>query len=774
MPLPPTSARGPALNYVELRPTLVFETPGKVSHPDKDKTEKLYQKRPHKDDIEKRFEGHSECVRRGLIEKRHKEQEAARDAANQKLEGGFSLNWSTTSKARPKSKAEPKQLPLFAAKLHNELLENEADEFEGQPLASILGCEAKQDGAAVPHNFTVGDEVEVRDKDMLEWRAGVVTSETPLKVTLDDWDHAFQWDFVRRLSKPKEPPNPPQSLPPMPPVVQPETHCVCGYKFLQDAVFCSRCGRQRGCELPKSQQQPRPASKPPRPPGEPIARKPKRPSLPEQPTAHLASSGRLGSPSPRRHSAEMTQRPSLGSVSKGSRHAWEGTRLGSSRADSLHETFHVEVYEEFQKSASPLLPAEPAASSQQSASQKSKVSKWQQLTVPILTDNGEVVALKPAAPSQQSAWQQHTVPILGEDGQVVALRPAMGSSPMPEWKQTALPIFNEQGELVALPSGRSAWQQNTVPILGQDGEVIALRPDAGKGAGWRQMAVPVFNITGEVVAVHPPIGNLKQWQQLTVPILAEDGKVLGLRPSGQQYEMPAWECPATAQGSRPTASAGSSIVSDRTWLPAPPDRQPFLFHSSPKSARSSRAVSEAAAEATLRPARSGRWTQESCSEAESVNSCGKPRSSAWPDASSAPALSKEEDVPRPSILQGSRCSTPDSRAGDAASCASFQHILRSASADSLASIDRILNMANAARQATPDGQMMQVLRDALCSETSGSSAAPSGHFQLPQAPEADELVARLRQLPELWRGTILQMLEQAEAVQQAAKDFPKV
>eukprot|EP00930_Biecheleria_cincta_P022652 TRINITY_DN16516_c0_g3_i1.p1 TRINITY_DN16516_c0_g3~~TRINITY_DN16516_c0_g3_i1.p1 ORF type:complete len:753 (-),score=156.98 TRINITY_DN16516_c0_g3_i1:7-2265(-) len=752
MPLAPTSARGPALNYVELRPTLVFESPGKVS--DQEKTEKLHHKRPSKDGFERRFEDHSERVRRGLVEKRFKEQETARNAANKKLEEGFQLNWSTTRRARERHKAEPKQLPLFAAKLHRELLESEADEFEGQPLASILSCEARQDSTEHPPTFMLGDEVEVRDKDMVEWRAGVVTCETPLEVTLDDWDHAFQWDFVRRqTSKPKEPPDQNQSLPPMPAAVQPEKHCVCGYKFLMDALFCSRCGRQRGCEIlvPKSQQQPRDTPKPPRPPGGPVARKPKRSSLPVQPSVQPPSLARTGSPSPRRHSAEMTRRPSLG---KSSHPVEDDARMGSGRADSPHERFRVEVYEDFHISASPMLLEEP----------KPRASGWQQLTVPILADNGEVVALRPAPAKQQNAWQQYTVPILGEDGQVVALRPAMGSSPMPEWKQTALPIFNEQGELVALPSGQGQWQQNTVPILGQDGEVIALRPDA-KGMPWRQMAVPVFNITGEVVAVHPPIGNLKQWEQLTVPILAEDGKVLGLRPCGEHYEMPAWALPADARGSRPTASAGSSIVSDRTWLPP-----------QSKSARSSRAVSQGGADATLRPVQSGRWAHESRSEAESVNSCNKSRMSSWPDAPSVPTVCKEEEeyVPRPSSLPQSRCSTPESSAGDAASCASFQHILRSASADSLASIDRILSMANAARQATPDGQMMQVLRDALCSETSGSSAScPSGRLQLPKAPEADELVARLRQLPELWRSTILQMLEQAEAVQQASNDFPK-
>lgn len=106
------------------------------------------------------------------------------------------------------------------------------------------------------------------------------------------------------------------------------------------------------------------------------------------------------------------------------------------------------------------------------------------------------------------------------------------------------------------------------------------------------------------------------------------------------------------------------------------------------------------------------------------------------------------------------------------SCASSEpvgrELLRDASVDSLRSINEMIRAANLGRAATPQGMTLEFLKDALAAESMGGS--PSLRSLL-QGPDADELALRLRQLPDLWRTTILQMLEQAELVQKGVEEM---
>ena len=84
------------------------------------------------------------------------------------------------------------------------------------------------------------------------------------------------------------------------------------------------------------------------------------------------------------------------------------------------------------------------------------------------------------------------------------------------------------------------------------------------------------------------------------------------------------------------------------------------------------------------------------------------------------------------------------------------------SQDSLASLREIMDMANVMKQATPDGQLLHVLREALVPTPSGQPTPGS---------DASDLVTRLSRLPALWRDTFFAMLEQAEAVQVTAGEW---
>jgi len=136
-----------------------------------------------------------------------------------------------------------------------------------------------------------------------------------------------------------------------------------------------------------------------------------------------------------------------------------------------------------------------------------------------------------------------------------------------------------------------------------------------------------------------------------------------------------------------------------------------------------------------------------------------------PDPSSPCELSSPHIEGAPSSLASCRSdSEPD-----------LAHLLRNGSADSLASLREILQMCNVARSSTPNGEMMDVLKEAL-SSLPGSPQKSRKPPLLPEAPEALELAERLRQLPEMWQSTIFQMLRQAEEIQkgvQACEEIPK-
>jgi len=80
----------------------------------------------------------------------------------------------------------------------------------------------------------------------------------------------------------------------------------------------------------------------------------------------------------------------------------------------------------------------------------------------------------------------------------------------------------------------------------------------------------------------------------------------------------------------------------------------------------------------------------------------------------------------------------------------------------------MIRAANLGRVATPKDMTLDFLKDAL--EAECVDGGPSLRSLL-GGPDADELALRLRQLPDLWRTTILQMLEQAEQVQKGVEEM---
>ncbi|CAE8585263.1 unnamed protein product [Polarella glacialis] len=921
----------------------------------RERTEKFSKEPLHGDNLDKRLEEHLERVRRSLSERRQKEEEASRRGKAVLLEQGFNQHFSTTKKGSAKqSKHQPaRQLPLLAAKIRRELVGSDSEEEAAEPIWKLLEREShSHTPPECQSNFALGEEVEVRDRDMAEWRVGFVSATSPLRVMLSDWDQAFQWDFVQRRSASKLQ-RPPDQAAQMPQVIQPEQSCTCGYRFLADALFCSKCGRQRACEQSavklknnnngnnnsnhnnnnnnnlKQQLPPRPPTA--LGPGSRV-RAPARQNSGDNNNNNNNNNNKNrinfnNNNSNNNSNVAASPRGASGQDAEPIPGSPACTKCGDYRHPSCECPFEsgayrVEVHSGWEQTISvseggcevkaaqpqpvPSLSRRNEAPVEQRSWSSGEASaghrqQWQQMTVPILAENGQVIALSPAAECSQKVWQQHCVPILGETGEVVALRPVMGSRPMPEWKQSVVPIFDKWGEIIAVPSGgQCQWQQNTVPILGENGEVIALRPAASEPWEWKQMVIPIFGDTGVVVGLCP-VGNLKQWEQLTVPLVTEKGEVVGLRPSGDRYEMPGWaERPGAAAGARerrtaittttttttPTqirttttllsparheepplvardrtressleperlgrSLAPSSVGSDRTWLPPAPmsargsdDRHNNKFNISIKSSISSTPSNSVK---TLRPSDlRASFTERGSSEVGSESSCdrwaevaksavavvAKPRKGAGAEpggeagrktepgagddglrvesvsglrshGASILDLSASENIecglgeqtPKASAAAASSPPVPPvhlqtisssaSNSVDSASQASLRHILRSASADSLASFNEILRMANAAQQATPEGHLLHVLREALSAppqEPPQATGIPANGVSAgammyggarkrlvpaEEPPEADELLVRLRQLPELWRNTILAMLEQAEAVQ---------
>jgi hypothetical protein len=114
-------------------------------------------------------------------------------------------------------------------------------------------------------------------------------------------------------------------------------------------------------------------------------------------------------------------------------------------------------------------------------------------------------------------------------------------------------------------------------------------------------------------------------------------------------------------------------------------------------------------------------------------------------------------------------SSPSSRAAGAEPVGvSRPQLLGSASVDSLRSVSEMIRAANLGRASTPQAMTLEFLQDALNADSiDGGSSLRS----LLEAPDADELALRLRQLPDLWRTTILKMLEQAEQVQKGVEEM---
>lgn len=679
------------------------------------------------------------------------------------LERGFDHHFTTSESKRSHSCRHAAPANLLIEKLRKQSPAGELDSTN-EPLAKLVGRGGPPEPAP---SFTVGEEVEVRDKGMSEWHPGVVANAAPLRVWLLEWgeDFSFSWDRVRR--RPVAPSKPRKAPAPRVGSVRPEAHCMCGRLFLPEDIFCSRCGRQRGCELASAA--PVPPAKPPRAPSER--------DRPEN--AGGAPASRASAPP--RVSASRAPAPSDGEgahvkcVWCGGGHASRDCRRSSGFSDSAPS----ELTGGFcSRPSSAHSRDSPRSSLEQRILPR---QRWQQLTVPILADGGNVIELRPVEGDGLGVWQQQTVPILGENGEVIALRASSGAGPSHAWRQIALPIFNEAGHIVAVPDGaKCEWKQGTVPVLGQNGEVVALRPPQSNKEEWRQRAVPIFNAAGHVVAVSPAIGSLQRWQQLTVPIVADNGNVVGLRPTGGRYEMPAWggeslsHMPGCSER-RVMASAGSAIMADPPLAAASANNR----KSEKRSSRDNNFPGLTCDEDLPR------WAQEGHRAPLEAKGTSRLDSLRVESACSSLAASQSECVPiavvqdcgQRLIAAASARGEKDVRESNAQNAESehapenpkMDEILRSASCDSLASLNEILRMCNDAKQATPQGHVMDVLRDALGPQTGTSGPRRP---QLPRAPESDELVGRLRQLPELWRRTIFEMLEQAEAVQPPTSPQP--
>jgi len=77
----------------------------------------------------------------------------------------------------------------------------------------------------------------------------------------------------------------------------------------------------------------------------------------------------------------------------------------------------------------------------------------------------------------------------------------------------------------------------------------------------------------------------------------------------------------------------------------------------------------------------------------------------------------------------------------------------------------VIRIANDAKQATPEGHVLQVLQDALALNRPGSPGPSVSSLLQMDAPETREVAERMDQLPELWRNTILKLLDEAESLQ---------
>jgi len=429
--------------------------------------------------------------------------------------------------------------------------------------------------------------------------------------------------------------------------------------------------------------------------------------------------------------------------------------------------------------------------------------QWQQLTVPILAENGEIINLCPMGQDGKGVWQQNTVPILGEHGEVIALRPAAGAGPMREWRPDTLPIFNEHGTIVALPSGgQCEWPVASVPIITEKGEVVGIRPslDLEHDSIWRQKDVPIFGVAGTVVAICPSVGSLKRWEKLTVPLRGDNGEVIYLHPPAHGHDKSSQnareEAPRELTKSTDCqllSSSRSSNAWNRTHIP------PSLIKKLRRRSSSESSVGLHVPKSDETPidpvsARSPKGHRQQgqavfltemgcCLEDEVLSSCSALSASRGgkdhhheqevvatePDAietdetgKASCASTPETGSRRPSHI--SPLPIPSSPRADA--CSAPPDTQRtSASIDSLTSIREVIRIANDAKQATPEGHVLQVLHDALALNRPGSPGPSVSSLLQMDAPETREVAERMDQLPELWRNTILKLLDEAESLQ---------
>eukprot|EP00403_Amphidinium_massartii_P002702 CAMPEP_0178380084 /NCGR_PEP_ID=MMETSP0689_2-20121128/5277_1 /TAXON_ID=160604 /ORGANISM="Amphidinium massartii, Strain CS-259" /LENGTH=638 /DNA_ID=CAMNT_0020000209 /DNA_START=23 /DNA_END=1936 /DNA_ORIENTATION=+ len=183
--------------------------------------------------VDLRLQAHLDAGLHRQAARRRKTEQNQREQAQRQLEKGFNLYFSKSGggKMTARGKEPFKQLPLLARKIKEQFSKDEearveggevALEIDGQPLWSLVSLsngpsprgDAESNGQAAA-SFTIGEAVEVKDADMLDWRRGIVSALQPLKVLLDGWDDAFEWDAIRKVDT-KPPPMPLSARPPKP------------------------------------------------------------------------------------------------------------------------------------------------------------------------------------------------------------------------------------------------------------------------------------------------------------------------------------------------------------------------------------------------------------------------------------------------------------------------------------------------------------------------------------------------------------------------------
>jgi len=804
-----------------------------------------------------------------------KDAECGHNAQNLRLERGFNLNFvrgSSSGKEKPGIAA--KQLPLLAAKIRREFVDGGdgggAEDADTMPLNKLLDrAMPVAEPAASQVAFELGDEVEVRDKDMAGWRLGVVTETTPLKVTLHEWDQGFQWDSVRRPEAKQTPP-------------KQAKQCLCGNLLLEGANFCSACGKKRTTDLPAAPR--KPASKPPRPP-EHTSR---------MPSARGVATRRKSAP-PARRSVDRAHGDAATAALAGGVSSARGTGGSDTLKDCRERSF-----------------AWRDAVGERTLTPHSSNSKWEQGTVPILGENGDIFPIR-AGERNQHCWEEHTVPILGDNGEIFAIRPGAGI--LQQAEEHDMPILVNSSEATASRPGtgnQAKWEERTVPLLGDNGEVVAIRPsgDRHEMLGWRRPLnssvasnsvsrhrsfnnvsgdtstppwmeehdMPILGNNSEAMASRPGTSNQAKWEERTVPILGNNGEVVAIRPSGDRYEMPGWRRPLNSSGGKSVASrTGSDANNNRSGNTSTPpwkvdgrndddevcltsgsDGASFVSLGTSMLPLPSVGTSASGGCANTRNTESlqdsdekQRWStleakpwqaaeggqctpqergaiEQACFESGSGTASAKSlgtsmlplpsagtfglgdhettgRSEPWMGPGGGIESSyrgttsercqhhtREGDTsgtvtlpsvgtcdprdqattlptePRMASLGENSSNNHDSLPQSAAESRGRSEVanrLQSASVDSLKSIDEIIRMANLASQDTPEGLTLDFLKEVLITNTPIGSPS-HGHRKM-LAPLADELATRIAQLPELWRGTICQLLEEAEAVHKA-------